>query len=417
MPQLTPDLSGFSPESEWSCRRWIRQLASIFAPPSTTLRLRCYNGIMLRRMAILVAFFFLLGNPESAGVQHEAAAARKNEATEKLKSGAAFLQRGEVEQAIRELKKALALDPQSAAGHMLLGQAYLGLRSVSMIAEAKAELQQALDLDPSLLWARFYLAKVHMDLGRYDRAREELELGLQARPNVPHFLSLLGEVHRKLRNPNLTIELNRQAVKLDPALTPAYYYIGLAYMDLNQEDDAIAALESSINSPYVAPEMYLTLGSLYARRKRYEEGEELCRKAVALDPSRPEAHVNLAQLYNLRGASDKALHELKLALEGKSFPTTPYYQQLQADAFFEKGTATLAKGMTAESIQAYLTALEFNPNEGRTHRGLADAYLRAGDYTRALRHASMAEKLGTPVEPSLRDEIARRMNQSSPAIP
>jgi len=372
---------------------------------------------MRRYPGILAACCFLLASPASRGLQRDAAEARKKQAEEQLKTGAAFLQRGEMEQAVRELKKALALDPQSAAGHMLLGQAYLGLRSVSMIAEAKAELQQALDIDPSLLWARFYLAKVHMDLGQYGRAREELELGLQTRPNVPHFLSLLGEVHRKLGNPALAMELNRQALKFDPALTPAYYYIGLACMDLNKEDEAIAALESSIKSPFVAPEMYLTLGSLYARRKRYEEGEELCRKAVALDPSRPEGHVNLAQLYNIRGASDKALHELKLALEGKTFPSTSYYQQLQADAFFETGQAYLAKGMTADSIKAYLTALEFNPNEGRTHRGLADAYLRSADYPRAFRHASMADKLGAPVEPSLRDEIARRLNQSSPAIP
>jgi tetratricopeptide (TPR) repeat protein len=372
---------------------------------------------MLRVLAVLTASCVLLASPESSAVQRGGSEARKVEAAERLKSGAASLQRGETEQAVRELKRALALDPQSAAGHMLLGQAYLGLRSVSMIAEAKAELQQALDIDPTLLWARFYLAKVHMDLGRYDRAQEELEAGLQARPNVPHFLSLLGEVHRKLGNPSLAIELNRQALRLDPSLTPAFYYIGLAHMDLKEEDKAIAALESSINSPYVAPEMYLTLGSLYAGRKRYEEGEELCRKAVALDPSRPEAHVNLAQLYNLRGASDKALHELKLALEGRSFPSTSYYQQLQADAFFEMGRAFLAKGQAKESIQPYLTALEFNPNEARVHRGLADACLQAGDYARALRHASMAEKLGAPVAASLRDEIVRLMNQSAPVIP
>ncbi len=385
--------------------------------PDSLAWLHCYNAIVLRHVAILALSCIFLGNPESDGVQRDEAEARKSQATEQLKVGAAFLQRGEMEQAVRELKKALALDPQSAAGHMLLGQAYLGLRSVSMIAEAKAELQQALDIDPSLLWARFYLAKVHIDLGRYDRAKEELELGLQARPNVPHFLSLLGEVQRKLGNPVLAIELNRQALKLDASLTPAYYYIGLAYVDLKKEDDAIAALESSIDSPYVAPEMYLTLGSLYARRKRYKEGEELCRRAVALDPSRPEGHVNLAQLYNLRGASDKALDELRLALEGKSFPSTSYYQQLQADAFFEMGRASLAKGMTGESIKAYLTALEFNPNEGRTPRGLVDAFVQAGDYARALRHLTIADKLGERVEPSLRDEIVRRMNQFSPAIP
>jgi tetratricopeptide (TPR) repeat protein len=333
-----------------------------------------------------------------------------------LRVGAAHLQRGEIEQAIRELKKALGQDPESAAGHMLLGQAYLELRSVSMVAEAKAELQQALDLDPSLFWARFYLAKVQIDLGRYDRAKEELERGLEARPNVPHFLSLLGEVHRKLGNPELAIQYNRQALKADPAMTPAYYYIGLAFMDLKKEDEAITALESSISSPYVAPEMYLTLGSLYARKKRYTEGEELCKKAVALDPSRPEAHVNLAQLYNIRGASDQALSELKLALDGRSFPSTAYYQKLQADAFFETGRAYEGKGNSGEAVRAYLTALEF-ANEGRTHGQLAQVYQRGGDYTRAFQHMTLAEKLGASIDPSLREEIIGRIGTSQPRVP
>jgi hypothetical protein len=37
---------------------------------------------------------------------------------------------------------------------MLLGQAYLAQGSIARIAEAKAELQQALDFAPDLLWAR-----------------------------------------------------------------------------------------------------------------------------------------------------------------------------------------------------------------------------------------------------------------------
>ncbi len=335
-----------------------------------------------------------------------------------LRLGNDYLQRGQVEQAILELRKAVALDPQSAAGHMLLGQAYLAQRSISMIAEAKAELQQALDIDPGLIWARFYLAKVQIDLGRYDRAKAELERGLETRPNVPHFLSLLGEVNRKLGNPEASIRLNGQALDADPAMTPAWYYMALAYMDLKKQDEAIQALEKSLKSPYVAPEMYLTLGSLYAQKKRYDEGAELCRKAIALDPSRPEGHLNLAQLYNIKEESDQALRELRLAVpDGKSYPTTPYYQQLQADAYFEMGRAYKTKRMTQEAIKAYSLALEFNPGKGETHARLAELYLWSGDSARALQHVNIAEKLGFRVEASLREEITQRLGNSNPTIP
>jgi len=74
---------------------------------------------------------------------------------------AEHLQQGKPEQTIREVKRVLAEDPRSAPAHMLLGLAYLAMGSTAMIADAKAELQQALDIDPELLWARFYLARLY----------------------------------------------------------------------------------------------------------------------------------------------------------------------------------------------------------------------------------------------------------------
>ena len=73
---------------------------------------------------------------------------------------AEHLQQGKPEQTIREVKRVLAADPRSAPAHMLLGLAYAALGSTDRIADAKAELQQALDIDPELLWARFYLARL-----------------------------------------------------------------------------------------------------------------------------------------------------------------------------------------------------------------------------------------------------------------
>src|SRR3954451_12461282 len=116
----------------------------------------------------------------------------------RLKACSESLQKNQEQQAVKECKDAVGIDGQSAAAHMLLGQAYLALRAANMIAEAKAEFQQALDLDPSLVWARFYLSKVYLDIGRPDKAKTELELALKTRPGVAHFLSLLGEAERKL---------------------------------------------------------------------------------------------------------------------------------------------------------------------------------------------------------------------------
>ena len=69
------------------------------------------------------------------------------------------------------------------------------------MGEAVAELRQALALDPAFVPARYFLAHIYLDLGRNERAREELDAALAQAPRNPQFLTLLGEVERQLKNP------------------------------------------------------------------------------------------------------------------------------------------------------------------------------------------------------------------------
>jgi tetratricopeptide (TPR) repeat protein len=263
-----------------------------------------------------------------------------------------------------------------------------------MVAEAKAELQQALDLDPELLWARFYLARLYLDQGLSEKAREQLERGLKQSPGLPPLLSLLGEVRRKLGDPSASLELNRKALEADATMTPAHYFLALAYLDLKQDQAATAELETAIHSPSVTSEMYNTLASLYLKRQRFAEAEDFCQKAIALDRSRPDSYLNLARVYNAQHASDKALEALRAALpDGKEFPVSEYYQELQADLAVERGAAYTAKKMYALAIDEYARALDFDPRRAVIHRRLSELYLQKGDPAGAALHTKEADKL------------------------
>jgi tetratricopeptide (TPR) repeat protein len=313
---------------------------------------------------------------------------------EQLGAAAQHLQQGKVDQAIRECKAVLAADPRSAPAHMLLGLAYIATGSVDMVADAKAELQQTLAIDPELVWARFYLARLYLEQGLSEKAQEQLEIGLKQSPGLPQLLSLLGEVRRKLGEPGASLELNRKALEADATLIPAHYFLALAYLDLKQEQPAIAEFEKVIHTPYVTPEMYNTLAALYIKKKRFAEAEDLCRKAIALNPSRPDAYLNLARVYNAQHASDKALEAVRAALpEGKEFAVSEYYQGLQADLEVERGEAYTDKKMYAQAIEAYTRALDLDPRRAAVHRRLAELYLQKADPARAALHTKEAEKL------------------------
>ena len=311
-----------------------------------------------------------------------------------LSAAKEHLEQGRPDQTIRECKAVLANDPRSAPAHMLLGLAYLAKASTAMIADAKAELQQALDLDPELLWARFYLARLYFDQGLTEKARDQLERGLKQSPGLPHFLSLLGEVRRELGDPGASVELNRKAIEAGVTMAPAHYFLALAYLDLKQEQAAIAEFEKAIHSAYVTPETYNALASLYIKKQQFAKAEDLCRKAIAMDGSRPDAYLNLARIYNAQNASDKALEVLRAALpENKEFPATAYYQGLQADIAVERGAAYTAKKMYAPAIGEYVRALDLDPRRAVIHRRLAELYRQKGDPAAAALHTKEADKL------------------------
>lgn len=310
-----------------------------------------------------------------------------------LGAAAQHLQQGRVDETIRECRSVLAADPRSAPAHMLLGMAYVAKKSGAMIADAKAELQQALDLDPQLLWARFYLARLYLDQGLTEKAQQQLELGLKQQPGFPAFLSMLGEARRKLGDAGASVELNRRALVADATMSPAHYFLALAYVDMKQDDAALAEFEKAIHSPAVTPEMYNSLASLYIRRQQFAPAEDLCRKAIAIDPSRPDPYLNLARIYNARHASDKALEALRAALpEGREFTVSGYYQELQADIAVEQGAAYTDKKMYSQAIDAYARALNFDSRRAAVHRRLAELYLKKGDTARAALHTKEADQ-------------------------
>jgi Tfp pilus assembly protein PilF len=54
---------------------------------------------------------------------------------------------------------------------------------------------------------------------------------------------------------------------------------------------------------------YFDLGSVYADENKNPEAIAALQRAVALDPTQPDAHYRLARLYSAMGEKDKAAQE------------------------------------------------------------------------------------------------------------
>ena len=325
----------------------------------------------------------------------ERKAANRAYSRQALRRGSRSLNRGRTQEAIKELKTAITLDPRSAGAHLMLGYAYRLLGSYRMIGEAKGEFRQALSIDPDNTSARFHLARVHLDLGRIRKARQTLEERLATTERTPELLSLLGEANRQSGAPELSIRQNESALKLDPDLAQAHYYLGLAHLDRGDTEAALSRLDRAISLNGATSDMILKAGSVYLQEGVLPRAVELLRKAVEISPAVPEGRLELARALRLTGRPDPALAELDAALSyAGGFSASRKYLEFELEVHLEKGRAFEAKDSLPAAVHAYLRVLELDPDHGEAHHRLARLFELTGDPARSREHASRAKESG-----------------------
>ncbi len=278
------------------------------------------------------------------------------------------------EESIRELKAILAVDPRRGEAHMLLGMAYR-MQSAEMSSEARAELVQALELDPDLVPARFILAQLYLDLGRPGGARDTLSAGLAQHPGQPQLSTLLAEAERQLGNPQRALELTGQALQGDASLLQARYYRALALLDLEQRDAAILELEQVAAAGGNPPDTNSALGAAYLEAGRLDAAIAALGAALAADPARADARITLARAYRLRHQPERARAELARARAAK--PAAAVAQDpLEPLLYMELGLLDLEQNRLTAAAASFRKVLDIDPANEIAARHLADVEQR-----------------------------------------
>jgi tetratricopeptide (TPR) repeat protein len=108
-----------------------------------------------------------------------------------------------------------------------------------------------------------------------------------------------------------------------------------------------------------------------------QEAREAYRRALALDPSHPDAHVNLGRLLHEGGDPSGAQEHYRLALA-----TRPE----DATAAFNLGVALEDLGRDGDALAAYENAVALDPQNADAHYNAANLCERLGRPADALRH-------------------------------
>ena len=136
--------------------------------------------------------------------------------------------------------KALELDPNLAAAHVSMG-GVLMFYDFDWVG-AERELTQAIALSPNLAEAHDYYGQLLASRGRHDEAQEEGALARQLDPLSVSVLMNSGWMYYLGRQYDKTIEMDLEALELDPNYWPAMRDLGLAYEKVGRYPEAVATL-------------------------------------------------------------------------------------------------------------------------------------------------------------------------------
>jgi len=147
---------------------------------------------------------------------------------------------GRYEEAVRENRKAVALEPFSPNSQNNLA---LSLMIANHLEESEKQLRQTLEMDPNFPLAHYIYAEVLILQKKYDEAVAEMEKTVQSIPESSYYRGFLGYAYAKAGNTDEARKILGELI--EESKTKYVSWLGIAdiYAGLGEKDHSFAALE------------------------------------------------------------------------------------------------------------------------------------------------------------------------------
>jgi tetratricopeptide (TPR) repeat protein len=350
--------------------------------------------------------------------------------------------RGQPDDAIRDLRQAIELNPTYAPAHRRLG---LWLLDRNDTDGAERAFARAAELDSNDVSSSIGLARVHLHRHQDQQAVDVLERALAQHAGDRYALQLLGTAYRRLGRIDeaeyaLAVGMTGEPAWPDPWTDEMLQYRrGFAvrlkdatqYFSNGQWALAIPLLEQLRQEKPDDIALLNHLGEVYVAAGRTADGVRLLEQVVARDPERFEAYVNLASGYlngndliRATAAIDRAIslnprlgrsHETRglilwrrdderTAVE--AFRAAVHYDPRDVRAYVWKGMVEMNLGRPVDALDSFAHATHLDPTRVDAWVGIADATMNLGAWDRAAAAVQRAVQLN-PDAPAVKRAAER----------
>lgn len=194
-------------------------------------------------------------------------------------------------------ERAVELDPTYALAYAGLAEAHTALGWTKTLfaidlPTAEQDFLRARELSPNYAFAHAYYAILLNAYGRFEEALARAERARELDPIWMIMPFVMANILVSAGQATRAEQMMRALIESDPTIPGSYWYLGLALMEQERFDEAIAALETSLPMVHRTPLYLAVVGLLYVKAGRMDDAlaivDELDRSPVRppLDPRR-----------------------------------------------------------------------------------------------------------------------------------
>jgi tetratricopeptide (TPR) repeat protein len=291
----------------------LETLFSRFDPPRPALRAATY--------AALLAFLGLLtwrqcGNYSDSRTLWQATLRSDPDSfIARNNLSAILLQQGQIDEALRLSREAVAIEPDDPVGEVNLGYALL---QKGQFDEAIAHCRRSLALQPNGPDAFYDIGQAYLKKGEMTAAITNFQMALRLKPDFPGACCNLGYALLKSgRTPEAVANYER-AIALDPGYALARNDLGNILLREGETNRALAQFQRAADLEPAFAEAHYNLGGVLLDLGRLDEALSQYEKVAALRPQLGEAHFMMGQLaaaYARAGRAAQAAVTARRALQ------------------------------------------------------------------------------------------------------
>ncbi len=355
----------------------------------------------------------------------------------------ALLNDNQLDAALKEFQQIAQADPENASAVIHISEI---LRRQGKYEEALTAVKQAVKKDPDSPEAGYNEGLLLDVLGRYDESAQVYEhmVDLTSHANGAYtadeknnraiFLERLGavyheqnkvdeaiatyqkmielggdyslhgyqsevDVYRDAKMFEKAIEVSRKAVEANPKNRDLKLMLAGELVDQGKEDEGVAMARGMLNNNSDDREVWLTLGQIYTRVRKWKEAEDALSKATPLTTKKDD---NIYLLFLKGGLAERQKHSEQaeqyfhqaLEIDPNNAAVLNYLGYMLAD----KGTRL------PEALKMIRKAVEIEPMNGAYLDSLGWAYFKLGQYELAEENLRQAVERDQ-TDPTVHDHL------------